>query len=109
MLDEIRSKDKFRWHALVRQCRIRASAEEVGLSSLQTRKKAILESTQSMVQAFGVRDTTDILWLTKPRFIAHHIYVEGIHGVTLEEKEAAALAKWNRDCQCRHCAPRHGR
>ena len=50
-----------------------------------------------MTQAFGVRDTADILWLTRPRFIAHHIYVEGIEGATLEDKEANAIAKWNRD------------
>ena len=97
MLDEIRSKDKYRWHALVRQCRIRASSEEVGLPNLQARKKAIIDSTQVIVQAFGVKDTADILWLTRSRFIAHHIYVEGIEGATLEEKEAAAAAKWTRD------------
>ena len=71
MLDQIRKNDKMRWHALVRQCRIRSSPEEVGLTNLRTRKKAIIDSTQSMVQAFGVRDTADILWLTRPRFIAH--------------------------------------
>ena len=50
-----------------------------------------------MVQAFGVQYTADILWLTRPRFIAHHIYVEGIEGATLEDKERAAAGKWNRD------------
>ena len=50
-----------------------------------------------MVQAFGVRDTADIIWLTRPRFIAHHIYIEGIEGATLEDKERAAAGKWNRD------------
>ena len=50
-----------------------------------------------MSQAFGVRDTCEILWLTKQRFIAHQVYVEGIPGKTLEEKEAAAEAKWERD------------
>ena len=64
-----------------------------GLGNLQARKKAIMDSTQVMVQACGVRDTTDILWLTRSRFIAHHIYVEGIEGATLEQKEAAAAAK----------------
>ena len=97
MLDEIRSNDKFRWHALVRNCRIRDTRDEAGLSDLRTRKQASLDSTQSMTQAFGVRDTADILWLTRPRFIAHHIYVEGIEGATLEDKEANAIAKWNRD------------
>ena len=96
-LDEMRCKDKLRWHALVRQCRIRPSTEEVGLADLRTRKKAVLDATQSMVQAFGVQDTADVLWLTKPRYIAHQIYVEGIEGVTLQDKEAAAAAKWTRD------------
>ncbi len=80
MLDEMRCKDKLRWHALVRQCRIRPSTEEVGLADLRTRKKAVLDATQSMVQAFGAQDTADVLWLTKPRYIAHQIYVEGIDG-----------------------------
>jgi len=43
------------------------------------------------------QDTADVLWLTKPRYIAHHMYVEGIEGVTLQDKEAAAAAKWARD------------
>ena len=93
MLDDIRSKDKYRWHALTRQCRARSSPEEVGLGDLQARKKAILDSTQVTVQACGVRDRTNILWLTRSRFIAHHIYVGGIEGATLEQKEAAAAAK----------------
>ena len=63
----------FCWHVLVRQCRIRSSAEEVGLSDFRPRKHAILDSTQPMVQACGVRETTDILWTTRPRFIAHSI------------------------------------
>ena len=50
-----------------------------------------------MSQAFGVRDTCEILWLTKQRFIAHQVYVEGIPGKNLEEKETAAEAKWDRD------------
>ena len=50
-----------------------------------------------MSQAFGVRDTCEILRLTRDRFIAHQIYVEGIAGNTLAEKEAAADAKWHRD------------
>ena len=73
MLDQIRKNDKMRWHALVRQCRIRTSPEEAGLTNLRTRKKAIVDSTQTMVQTFGVRDTADILRLTRPRFIAYHI------------------------------------
>ena len=32
MLDGMRSKAKFRWHALVRQCRIKQRIEEVGLT-----------------------------------------------------------------------------
>ena len=44
-----------------------------------------------MVQSFGVRDTADILRLTRPRFIARHVYVEGIEKATLEEKEAVAV------------------
>ena len=51
-----------------------------------------MDSTQVTVQAFGVRDATDILWLTRSRFIAHDIYVEGIEGAMLEQKEAAAAA-----------------
>ena len=56
-----------------------------------------LSLTQSMVQAFGVRDTSEILWLIRERFIAHQVYVEGIGGATLQEKEEAAEAKWKRD------------
>ncbi|WP_353239605.1 hypothetical protein [Limnohabitans sp.] len=97
MLDEVRSKDKKRWYALVRQCRIKNNAEEIGLANMRTRKQAVLTSTQSMLQAVGVADTSDILWLTQPRYVAHQIYVEGIAGRTFEEKEQAALAKWARD------------
>ena len=50
-----------------------------------------------MVQAFGVRDSSEVLWLTHDRFIAHQVYVEGIAGATLQQKEPAAEAKWNRD------------
>ena len=39
-----------------------------------------------MVQARGVRDTTDILWCTRSRFIAYYLYVEGSEGATLEQK-----------------------
>jgi hypothetical protein len=40
MLDEMRTKEKSRWHALVRQCRIKQSIEEVGLTDLRARKKS---------------------------------------------------------------------
>ena len=50
-----------------------------------------------MAQAFGVRDTSEVLWLTHDRFIAHQVYVEGIAGATLQDKEQAAEAKWKRD------------
>ena len=97
MFDEVRQNDKPRWQALVRQCRVRSSADEIGMPDIRSRKKKLLESTQSMIQSFGIRDTTDIMWLTRSRYVAHQIYVEGIHGKNLEEKEAAALAKWQRD------------
>ena len=38
-----------------------------------------------MVQAFGVRDSSEVLCLTRDRFIAHQVYVEGIAGATLQE------------------------
>ena len=44
-----------------------------------------------------MQGTADVLWLTKPRYIAHQIYVEGIEGVTLRDKQKAAAAKWARD------------
>ena len=97
MLDEIRSKDKYRWHDSCASAASEPPPKRFGLPNLQARKKAIIDSTQVIVQAFGVKDTADILWLTRSRFIAHHIYVEGIEGATLEEKEAAAAAKWTRD------------
>ena len=97
MLDHMRAKDKRRWQALVRQCRIRESVEEVGLPDVRARKRQVLESTRSMLQSFGIRDMSDVLWLTQSRYIAHQIYVEGIQGTTFEQKEAAALAKWQRD------------
>ena len=50
-----------------------------------------------MVQAFGTRDMSEILWLTRERFVAHQVYVEGIAGATLQEEEEAAEAKWKRD------------
>ena len=53
MLDEIRAKDKFRWHALVRQCRIRNTRDEVGLSDLRTRKKG--NSGFHAVHGAGIR------------------------------------------------------
>jgi hypothetical protein len=43
MLDDIRANDKYRWPALARQCRIRSSAEEAGLTDSLTRKKAIIK------------------------------------------------------------------
>ncbi|MFM7980011.1 MAG: hypothetical protein ACKPKO_11915, partial [Candidatus Fonsibacter sp.] len=60
MLDNIRSKDKFRRQSLVRHCRIRMSTEEVGLADLRSRKKAVLDSTQTTAQARGVRGTADV-------------------------------------------------
>ena len=70
-----------------------ARRQEVGLADLRTRKKGVLDATQSTVQACGAQDTTDVLWLTKPRYIAHQIYEEGIEGVTLKDKEKAAAAQ----------------
>ena len=35
--------------------------------------------------------------LTRDRFIAHQLYVEGIGGNTLEDKTAAVDAEWHRD------------
>jgi hypothetical protein len=40
-----------------------------------------------MVQAFGVRGSSEGLWLTHDRFIAHQVYVEGIAGATLQENK----------------------
>jgi len=97
LLDDMRTNNKKKWYALVRQCRIRASADEIGVSDIHSRKKAVLEATQSMVQAFGVRDSSEVLWLTHDRVIAHQVYGEGIAGATLQAKEQAAEAKWNRD------------
>jgi len=93
----MRANDKSRWHALVRQCRITKNSDEIGLPDLMTRKKAVVESTLAMSQGFGVRDSTEILWLTQKRYIAHQVYVEGIPGATLAEKEQAATRKWERD------------
>ena len=59
MLEQIRSKDKPRWQALVRQCRIRATAEEVGLPDIRARKRQVIESTVFMQQSFGIRETAD--------------------------------------------------
>jgi hypothetical protein len=42
-----------------------------------------------MAQAFGVRYMSEILWLTRERFIAHQVYVEGIAGATLQEKRTS--------------------
>ena len=97
ILENIRSTDKARWHSLVRQCRIRDTLADVGVDDLKNRKKAVVEGIVRMTQAFGVRDTTDVLWLTRSRFIAHQVYVEGIAGATLAEKEEAAAQKWARD------------
>jgi hypothetical protein len=52
-----------------------------------------------MLQTFGVQDSTEILWLSRKRFIAHQIYVEGIEGATLEQKERAATDRWMKDMQ----------
>ncbi|MFM7987363.1 MAG: hypothetical protein ACKPKO_49425, partial [Candidatus Fonsibacter sp.] len=76
MLDEMRAKDRPRWHALVRQCRIRNDAVEIGVAAFEVmQKQVVIESTQIMSQAFGVRDTCGSMWLTKERVIAHQIYV----------------------------------
>ena len=83
LLDDMRNNNKNTWYALVRQCRIRASADEIGATDIHSRKKAVLEATQSMVQAFGVRDSSEVLWLTHVRCIAHQVYVKGIAGATL--------------------------
>jgi hypothetical protein len=63
------------------------------------RKKAVCEATQVMLQTLGVQDSTEILWLTRRRFIAHQLYVEGIEGATLEQKERAATDRWMKDMQ----------
>ena len=70
------------------------------------RKKAVCEATQVMLQTFGVQDSTEILWLTRKRFIAHQIYVEGIEGATLEQKERAATDRWMKDMQSPDIAKR---
>ena len=95
MLDDIRATDRRRWYALVRQCRIRATTDEVGLTDLKARKHALLEATTAMCQSYGVKDTTEILWLTRARFVAHQIFVEGIAGATLEQNEKKALDNGN--------------
>ena len=79
LLDDIRNNDK--------KIVFRPSPHEIGVPDLQARKKVVLEATQSMVQAFGVRDMSEILWLARERFIAHQVYVEVIRGATLQEKE----------------------
>ena len=66
------------------------------MSDSHARKKEVLEATQSTVQAFGARDTSEVLWLTHDRCIAHQVYVEGIAGATIQEKEEAAEAKLKR-------------
>ena len=60
MLDEIRAKDKFRWHALVRNCRIRDTHDETGLSDLRTRTNTfwILHSPWCMPSACVTRQTS---------------------------------------------------
>jgi len=40
-----------------------------------------------MVQVFGVRDSSEVLWLSQDRFIAHQVYVEGIAGATIQENK----------------------
>ena len=60
MLDDMRANDKQQWYALVRQRRTMSSLDELGVADLRLHKKAVLESTQSMIQAVGVRDTSDI-------------------------------------------------
>ena len=49
-----------------------------------------------MSESYGVIDTTEILWLARARFVAHQIYVEGIAGATLDDKEKMALDQWDR-------------
>ena len=97
IIDDMRAHDKKRVYALVRQCRVRSNANEIGLADLQSRKQAVLESAQSITHAFGVHDMSAILRLTRQRFIARHVYVEGIAGAPLQDKEEAAVAKWTRD------------
>ena len=70
MLDDIRSKDKYRWH-VARAAVARPILARRGLGSLQARNKAIMRSTQVMVQACGVRGATDIFWWTRSLSIAH--------------------------------------
>ena len=50
-----------------------------------------------MIQTFGVHRSIDILWVSRKRHIAHQLYVEGIDGATLEQKEKAAADQWIRD------------
>jgi hypothetical protein len=82
----MRVNDEPRWHALVRQRRITKNPDEVGIPNLQARKKAVAEATLSMAQGFGVRDSTEVVWLNRTRYIAHQVYAGGIAGATLEEK-----------------------
>ena len=79
-----------------KQCRINSAPDEVGVADLRSRKKAVLESTQPMIQVLGVRDASDLLWLTRERRVAHHIYVETIAGATMKGKEEATAEKWTR-------------
>ena len=52
LIDDMRNSNKTKWYALVRQCRIRGSVDEIGVSDSHARNKAALEATQSMDQAF---------------------------------------------------------
>ena len=92
MLNDMLTNDKKQY----KQCRINSAPDEVGVADLRSRKKAVLESTQPMIQVFGVRDASDLLWLTRERCIAHHIYVEAIAGAMMRGKEEATAEKWTR-------------
>ena len=67
LLDDMRTSNKQKWYALARQCRIRASVDEIGVFDIHSRKKAVLEACQPMAQAFGVRASSEVLWFdTRP-------------------------------------------
>ena len=97
MLAKVRKEEPSRWFAMVRNCRIRSSPEELGVDSTLARKWWICESKTRFVQYVGINNESEIKWLSERRYIAHQVFVEGIQGATLLEKETNALLKWAED------------
>ena len=92
-------KDFNTFAALIRRCRIRRNATEIGCDTEVDRARLRVDITKSWESHYGIEDKSKVKWLHERRFIAHQVFKEGIEGDTLKEKEKNAKAMWDKEVE----------